>query len=175
MPRQSQKGGANSINQQAGRDLIVVQIAASGDNRRSLQDVQVRVHEAVLLSDPRKPSCYFVNVLNASPEREIQVTHVWFEIDPQTQKHVLTRPPGRVAARSQWETWIEAAELPFTLTRPERLARVKLGDGSVIHSQPREDVPAAGFVPGWQSVSNLSVPASGWSATTQSYQSDRDF
>jgi len=149
MPRQRQEAGAGSINLQAGRDLSVVvnQIAAPADNDDGDgTDVQVRVHRALLLSDPRRPSCYFVNVINRSRVSEVTVTHVWFETDP--RRHVLTRRPGPIAPLSQWETWIEADELPFSLTLYEWLARVQRGDDRVIESVPRSDVPEVGYVPG---------------------------
>ncbi len=146
MSRQRQAAGAGSINLQAGRDLSVSVnlVAAPAEDDES--DVHVRVHIAFLTSDPRKPVCWFVNVINRSRVYDITVTHVWFETVPRT--HVLTRKPGRVAPSSQWETWIEAHELPFSLTKYEWLARIQLADDRVIESVPRENVPEVGFVPG---------------------------
>jgi hypothetical protein len=146
--------------------IVVNQIATptyndDGDS----PDVQVRVHPALLLSDPQTPRCYFVNVINRSRVSEIRVTHVWFETDPRT--HVLTRRPGSIAPLSQWETWIEADELPFSLTLYEWLARVQLGDERVIESFPRSDVPEVGYVPG----EVYSFAASGTSASASTHVS----
>jgi hypothetical protein len=117
------------------------------DRERSAIRVEVRVHQAILLTDPRQPSCYFVNIHNASPEREVTVTHVWFATAPEV--HVGTKPlPKRIAPGDQWETWVEASALPAGAEDVETLARAKLADGTVISSTPREDVPAAGYVPG---------------------------
>jgi hypothetical protein len=45
-------------------------------------DVRLRVHSAILITDPQQPECYFLNVWNASPERAVSVTHVWIASDP---------------------------------------------------------------------------------------------
>ena len=171
MPRQRQEAGAGSINLQAGRDLSVVvnQLAApvDDDDGDGGTGVQVRVHRALLLSDPRRPSCYFVNVINRSRVSEVTVTHVWFETDP--RRHVLTRRPGPIAPRSQWETWIEADELPFSLTRYEWLARVQLGDDTVVESVPRSEVPQVGYVPGEVHSFAASATSAYGSANVSSY------
>ena len=159
MRRQRQEAGAESINLQAGRDISVVVNQMAGPAEDDENEVRVRVHRAFLYSDPRTPSCFFVNVFNASSVRETTVTHVWFETHPRT--HALARKPGRVAPLSQWETWVEADALPFSLTRYEWLARVQLADGRVIESVPREDVPEVGYVPG----EVFSLAASGTAAS----------
>jgi HNH endonuclease len=120
-----------------------VRDAPAGIGAATPTGVVVRVHKASFANDPQTP-CYFVNILNRS-SRNITVTHVWFETDPPV--HVLTRPPGTVAAQSQWETWIEAAALPATSTGPECLARVQLADDTLLSSVPRRSVPSAGYVP----------------------------
>ena len=90
---------------------------------------------------------YFINVWNASPVRSVGVTHVWIATAPETP--VMTRqPPALLAPDAQWETWIEVDQLPEGANDVEYLARVKLTNGSVVESVPREDVPAAGYVPG---------------------------
>ncbi len=144
MSRQRQEAGTGSINLQGGRDLWVNLVAAPAEDDEP--DVLVRVHIAFLTSDPREPVCWFVNVVNRSRVHDTTGTRVWFETVPRT--HVLTLKPGRVAPSSQWETWIEAHELPFSLTKYEWLARVQLADDRVIESVPRENVPEVGFVPG---------------------------
>jgi hypothetical protein len=119
------------------------------DRRRQRRtEVHVRVHRAWLLA-PDQIDCYFVNVWNASPEREVTVTHVWIATQPRVQ--VLTkRLPTRIAPRAQWETFVPVAELPGSPPDVDvfRLARVQLADDTVIKSDRRENVPPAGFVPG---------------------------
>jgi hypothetical protein len=90
---------------------------------------------------------YFINIWNASPVRPVGITHVWVATEPETP--VLTRrPPERLEPDGQWETWIEVDQLPAETSGVEYLARVKLTSGAVIESVPREDVPAAGHIPG---------------------------
>ena len=66
MRRQRQEAGAESINPQAGRDISVVVNQMAGRAEDDENEVAVRVHRAFLYSDPRMPSCFFVNVFNAS-------------------------------------------------------------------------------------------------------------
>ena len=103
--------------------------------RRRRVDVRVRVHRAALPA-PHRADAYFIDVLNASPEQSVTVTHVWLETALKIS--VLTRPlPATVAPGQQWETWIEARELPPGTAGVERLARVALADDTVIASAPR--------------------------------------
>lgn len=125
-------------------------------------EVRLRVHRALLLAPrlsrerytqgysapPEDKDCYFLNVWNASPQRRVQVTHVWVE----TPGHlaVLTRPlPVTIEPGEQWETWVEATDLPGGLV-VEEVARAQLADGTVLRSEPRLDVPPAGAVPGFR-------------------------
>jgi hypothetical protein len=118
------------------------------DRRRQRRtEVHVRVHRALLLNPPIE--CYFVNVLNASPEREVTITHVWFDVEPEL--HVMTKPlPARIQPRSQWETFAPVRDVVGDHSDEAvfRLARVRLADDSVVRSVPRENVPPAGFIPG---------------------------
>jgi hypothetical protein len=116
-------------------------------------EVHLRIHRAnlhVLNGQPIRPTdCYFLNLWNASPERPVQVTHLWIET-PGGHLSVLTRPlPVTIAQQHQWETWIEVGQIPAS-TDVERDARAKLADGRVIESEPRNpsDSPPAGAVPG---------------------------
>lgn len=110
--------------------------------------VQVLTHRASLL--PNGPECYFINVTNLSPQRSIEVTHVWMACS--TQIHVLNvmRPlPHRLEPDASWETWIQVSVLPESCRdNAFKLARVRLSDSKVLRSQKNLNVPAAGFVPG---------------------------
>lgn len=115
--------------------------------RQRRTEVHVRVHAAFFGGLP--PAYYFVNISNASPEREVTVTHVWFETQP--RKHILepTRQlPARIAPRSQWETWIPVAQVPARPPEVFRLARVQLADERIVESIERESLPEVGFIPG---------------------------
>ena len=90
---------------------------------------------------------YFINVWNASPVRSVGVTHVWIATTPETP--VMTRqPPTLLAPDAQWETWIEVDDLPAGAVDVEHSVRVKLTNGEVVVSVPRDDVPMTGYVPG---------------------------
>jgi hypothetical protein len=117
--------------------------------RQRRTDVRVRMHRAHLLNTPGQPECYFLNVWNASPEREVTVTHTWFATEP--LRHFLNaqRPlPARIAARDQWETWIPVAEVAAEPPEVYTLGRVQLADNTVVSSVERTNVPGAGAVPG---------------------------
>jgi hypothetical protein len=54
-------------------------------------------------------------VLNASPERDVTVTHVWLDTEPQVQ--VLTKAlPTTITPRAQWETFLALADVPGSLS-----------------------------------------------------------
>ncbi len=112
------------------------------------QSVKVRCHRALLL--PNGPECYFINVRNASPQREVEVTHVWVVGD--TEIHILNpaRPlPRRLKPEESWETWIPLNHLPEKIRENAySLARVRLSNDKVLHSVRNKSIPAAGFVPG---------------------------
>ena len=117
------------------------------DKRERRTEVHVRLHKAYRLGDPTE--YYFVNVLNASPEREVTVTHVWFATDP--EQHILNpeRPlSARIAPRDQWETWYPVSLVPAAEPEVWMLARAQLADDTVIVSTQRADVPAVGHIPG---------------------------
>jgi hypothetical protein len=107
----------------------------------------VLVHQASFVGNP--VPFLFVNVTNLSRDRDIEVTHVWFAVDPPV--HVLLsqeRPlPVRLRPDESWEAWVETAKLG-SAPNPATLARVKLSAGSVIKSRLNRNVPAMGFVPG---------------------------
>ena len=118
------------------------------EKREKRTDVRLRVHVAEL-NDPGRTICYFVNVLNASPEREVTITHTWFATEPPVHFVNSARPlPVRIAPRDQWETWVPVGQVPAQPPEVYELARVRLADDSVVNSVERQDVPPAGMVPG---------------------------
>jgi hypothetical protein len=118
------------------------------ERREKRIDVRVRVHMAVI-NDQASTVCYFVNVLNASPERAVTVTHTWFATDPPTHfVNALRSLPARIAPRDQWETWVEISRVPAAPPEVFRLARVQLADDRIVESAERENVPPVGMIPG---------------------------
>jgi hypothetical protein len=111
--------------------------------------VRVTVHIASFKSRPHVPAV-FVNITNLSEERDIEITHVWFEATPRV--HILREVralPVRLKPSESWETWQEASSLPPAVRdNPFTLARVRLSTGLVIDSVENVDVPEEGFVPG---------------------------
>lgn len=117
--------------------------------------VRVGVHKASFVDGlAHGQECYFVTVTNLSPNREVEVTHVWF--DTPVNSHVLRaeRPlPKRLKVDEVWTTWIPVTELPNNLTTDDvyKLARVRLSTGKVFTSKHNRDVPPFGAVPGGDS------------------------
>jgi hypothetical protein len=112
--------------------------------------VKVRVHKAFFLGiNPPVEAC-FVNVVNMSRNREIEVTHVWFDATPQVPALPPQRPlPKRLKPDEPWETWVECSRLPADVQgSPFTRARVRLSTGQVVKSKENKDVPAAGWIPG---------------------------
>jgi hypothetical protein len=117
------------------------------DRRRQRRvETHLRVHRAWLAS-PEQGECYFLNVQNASPEREVTVTHVWIASEPPVEA-MAKELPARIKPGDQWETWIPVDRVPATAESVERLGRAQLGDDNVLKSVPRTEVPSAGYVPG---------------------------
>jgi hypothetical protein len=129
---------ARQANTQSRRALAWQQVR---DSERGMTKVAVRVHKAFLRETP----VYCVDILNASPEREVTVTHVSFATDPAVPV-IKEKLPVRIAPVDQWETWIEADKLPDSRKATETLARAVLADGTVVCSTARDDVPEVGLV-----------------------------
>jgi hypothetical protein len=114
--------------------------------RQRRVEAHLRVHRAWFLSSPDQGECYFLNVQNTSPEREVTVTHIWIASEPSV--HALAKElPVRIRPGAQWETWIPVDRVPSDAENVERLGRARLGDDSELRSVPRTDVPAAGYMP----------------------------
>jgi hypothetical protein len=108
--------------------------------------VRVRVHLAYFAAS--EVPYLFVNVVNLSSGRDVEVTHVWFEIEPRVDVLLAERPlPVRLRPDESWEAWVKAAKV-MSVPNPETRARVRLSSGRVIKSRRNRDVPPTGFVPG---------------------------
>jgi hypothetical protein len=113
-----------------------------------LRRVQVRVHFAAWLST--NELSVFVNVTNTSRDRDVEITHIWFETQPPIHLANAERPlPKRLQHDESWETWAPLLSFP-----PEhwsalpRLARVRISTGEVFHGKENKNVPALGTVAG---------------------------
>jgi hypothetical protein len=92
--------------------------------------------------------CYFINATNLS-DREIEITHIWFDCDPDIHVMQPDRPlPKRLKPDETWETWIEAYRVPDACGEPFTLARARLSTGVIVTSEKNENVPSQGFIPG---------------------------
>jgi hypothetical protein len=114
------------------------------DRRR----LRVTVHRAVLTAAGQP--AYFVNITNLSRNREVEITHVYFDLDPQVHANQPSRPlPKRLKPDEVWETWVVEECLPTTLGgRLFQLARVRLSTGRVAGSKENKGVPDRGTIPG---------------------------
>lgn len=115
----------------------------------SRRNVQAMVHRAFFNFGPE---CFFINVANLSKDREVEITHVWFDCVPTISVLQLDRLlPKRLKPDESWETWIEVNRIPSMVRESEdiyKLVRVRLSSGRVIKSRENVDVPDSGTVPG---------------------------
>jgi hypothetical protein len=126
-------------------EKVVGWLAEGIANRRR---IRLTVHAATFRGSGR--AAYFLNVVNLSKTREIEITHVWLATEPPVSALNAERQlPRRLRPDEVWETWIYADAVPSSKRATAlRLGRVRLSTGSVIKSKPNRTVPADGFVPG---------------------------
>src|SRR5262249_2349672 len=118
-------------------------------SRRIHRRLSVTVHRASFVNDPTE--YYFVNVTNLSLNRELEITHVWFEMDPVLHFSNSLRPlPKRLKSGEQWSTWIPVTAIVSAapLESIYRLARVQLSSGQVFKSRRNRKISSFGAVPG---------------------------
>jgi hypothetical protein len=117
---------------------------AFGGRRR----LRLAVHRAFFVATGRE--CFFVNATNLSAERELEITHVWFDCKPQVVALQIDRMlPKRLKPDETWETWVDVDRIPTNLhASAYTLARARLSNGKVVKSIRNIDVPPVGTVPG---------------------------
>ena len=124
-----------------------------------IRKIRVRVHVARFIKDPEGRKHFFVNVVNESPKRELQISHVYFEdkakgiflsIQPKARKL-----PTRLKLDESWETWIPVSQIEdamgVQLDQNESMYNkffVRLTSGDVFDSERNMSVPQQGSVPG---------------------------
>jgi hypothetical protein len=90
---------------------------------------------------------YYVGVVNRSHERDIVVTHVWFDTEPPLHVHDPDLPK-RLAYDARWETPVPTEQVAGPRDQVPYLARCLIEpDDKIIKSHQRENVPPYGRVP----------------------------
>ena len=117
---------------------------AFGDRRR----IRLLVHRAFFPAAGRE--CFFINATNLSHNREIEITHIWFDCAPQIPAlHPDRLLPKRLKPDETWETWVEIDKVPTELHETAYTrARARLSTGKIIKSEENTDVPDMGIIPG---------------------------
>jgi hypothetical protein len=112
------------------------------------RQMNLLVHNAYFTVARRE--CYFLNATNLSRDREVEITHVWFALDPQIHAQTPDRPlPKRLRPDETWETWVESDRLPSDLgEKIFTLGRAHLANGREVKSRKNKHVPSQGTVPG---------------------------
>lgn len=113
-----------------------------------VQSVRVRCHVASF--EGSSELYVFINVVNLSLSRDVEITHIWFECPDEISVLNSQRPlPKRLRPEESWETWIgldsfegKFSEYVFSL------ARVRVSNGKVYRSKRNTKVPKKGNVPG---------------------------
>jgi hypothetical protein len=83
---------------------------------------------------------------NLSPQREVEITHVWYQGEPPV--HLLgSRLPARLRLDETWEECIPAGKVAH-IPEVERSGRVRLSSGKTISSRPNRNLPPVGYVAG---------------------------
>ena len=113
-----------------------------------LRRVRFRTHRAFFIGSGVE--CFFLTVTNTSRSREIEITHVWLDTNPQVYVMVTERPlPKRLKPDEIWETWIPMQNIPkSSWDAAYHLGRLRLSNGKIIRSRKDKKVPSIGFVPG---------------------------
>jgi len=129
-------------------DWIATLLAWAREAFLGRRQVRLRVHRAFLVASGHE--CYFVNLTNLSRDRDVEVTHIWFECGPQIPVVQPDRPlPKRLRPDETWETWLEVSRLPVPVRDDAfTLVRAQLSTGKVLKSKRNTAVPNSGVVPG---------------------------
>jgi hypothetical protein len=125
----------------------VLDVATGFVNGR--QNCEVLVHRGFFTNPELAglPQHFFIKVTNQSRERDVVITHVWFNSDPPTYLINPYRPlPARLSPSEQYETWKAVDDVPDP--KGEWLVRVKLSSGKVIKGRPNRGVTPQGEVAG---------------------------
>jgi hypothetical protein len=96
---------------------------------------------------PTGPEHFYIRIANASRDRDIVVTHMWFDTEPRVDIHDRVFPL-RLPYSAPWETAVPVDEIPADPEKAMWLARCLLApDDKTVKSRPRDNVPPVGVVP----------------------------
>ena len=113
--------------------------------RQRRRHVRVLLHRGIFLPEP--PEYYFMKVVNLSPSREIEITHIWFDSNPPVHIDNHAPLPARLRLDETFETWVPVAAVP-EVSNVERLGRVLLSSGKVVKARRNTTVLPVGNVAG---------------------------
>jgi hypothetical protein len=85
-----------------------------------------------------------MKVTNLSPQREVEITHVWYQGEPRVDLLGL-RLPARLRLDETWEECIPAGKVAH-IPEVEKAGRVRLSIGKTISSRPNRNLPPVGYV-----------------------------
>jgi hypothetical protein len=105
--------------------------------------VSVLVHRAYPMGSAEQH--YYMKVTNLSRDRDIVVTHTWFDTNPRLDILDLDHP--RLRPDETVETCVPVAALRGA-SNAERLGRVRLSNGKTVKSRLNTNVPPVGYMAG---------------------------
>lgn len=161
IPEQFQRFQRVDFSSEGGFERIVKAIQAGLNQRHQTksattqepQDIErrlkFRVHRAFFVNNPVE--CYFLNLTNLSPNRVLEITHIWYE---DGRHHIPVQQPSRplphrLQLDGTWETWIEVHKIPEAYHHNAyQNFRARITTGDVFRAEKNEDAPPYGAVPG---------------------------
>ena len=137
--------------------LVVPLLGLARSCQQNRRKVRLTVHQArpieaylgapSLTAISQEGDIYCVTVTNASRERDIVVTHVWFATEPEVHLPDVELPV-RLKYSEPWETYIPVDAVSAPASEVGWLARCNLSpDDKIVKSRPRERVPLIGRIP----------------------------
>ena len=127
-------------------DILKSLISPAWSAVTGMRRATVKVHLAEYVESGLE--AYFINVVNLSERRDIEITHVWFDTSPQIPVFQKERPlPKRLKPDEVWETWIEASRLPPHVKDAYGGFRVRLSTGKVLGRRATKMFPRPAWFP----------------------------
>jgi hypothetical protein len=94
------------------------------------------------------PEHFFIKMTNLSPQRELEVTHLWFETQPRYDYMSTERPPPfRLRPDETVEVWVAVSGVAHR-DKLEYQVRVRLSSGKIVKSRVDRKMPPVGRVAG---------------------------
>jgi hypothetical protein len=106
-------------------------------------NVRVLVHKAYFRNNPVQN--FFIKIVNATPNVEVEVTHVWYENDTETVDISDPQLPRRLKPNETHETYVPVAYIPEHDDIFQHF-RVVVSTGEVFTSQQNVNVRPCGNV-----------------------------